>query len=207
MLRNLRHWMIARAKGKAAQFWLCFIAFIENSVFPLPTDILFIPLALLRRDRAYHYAFIASLFSTLGGISGWFLGSFAYETLAHPILTFYGKDESFNAFAQYATPDIMVLLLLSSGFFHLPPIKIITILAGALHFPLIFFIPITLLTRVTRFYFLAWLIQRYGQVLHLYILPRLKWFALAGFITIVGVWALFWLANHLYGFSTPLPYI
>ncbi|MCH4554401.1 hypothetical protein MKW35_17405, partial [Aestuariibaculum sp. L182] len=70
------------AARKSAEVWLAFIAFVESSVFVVPADVLYLPMALARPERAYRYALVATIFSVLGGIAGWFLGHYAYEALA-----------------------------------------------------------------------------------------------------------------------------
>ena len=97
MLRRLYDWTLSLAARKSAEWWLAIIAFVESSVFLVPADVLFLPMALARPDRAYRYAAIATTASVLGGVAGWMLGYFAYETIAKPILEFYGKLEGFEA--------------------------------------------------------------------------------------------------------------
>ena len=90
MLHKLYDWTFSLAARKTAQVWLAVIAFIESSIFLVPADVLFIPMALAKPERAYRFALIATIASTLGGIAGYFLGYLAYETIARPILNFYG---------------------------------------------------------------------------------------------------------------------
>ena len=84
MIRRLYDWTLSLAARKTAQVWLAVIAFVESSIFLIPADVLFLPMALSRPERAYRYALIATLASTLGGIAGYLLGSLAYETAAKP---------------------------------------------------------------------------------------------------------------------------
>ena len=100
MLRKLYDWTLSLAARKTAEAWLAVIAFIESSVFLVPADVLFLPMALARPDRAYRYALIATIASTLGGIAGYLLGYFAYEAVAKPVLAFYGKLDEFRGPAQ-----------------------------------------------------------------------------------------------------------
>ncbi|MDQ9476526.1 DedA family protein, partial [Serratia marcescens] len=79
MLRRLYDWTMSLAARKSAEVWLAFIAFVESSVFVVPADVLYLPMALARPERAYRYALVATIFSVLGGIAGWFLGHYAYE--------------------------------------------------------------------------------------------------------------------------------
>src|SRR3954470_15219333 len=97
MIRNLYDWTLSLAARKTAQVWLAVIPFVESSVFLVPADVLFLPMALSRPERAYRYALVATVASVLGGIAGWMLGYFAYEAIAKPILEFYGKLDEFEA--------------------------------------------------------------------------------------------------------------
>ena len=137
MLRRLYDWTLSLAARKSAEYWLAFIAFIESSIFLVPADVLFLPMALARPDRAYRYAIVATVASVLGGIAGWMLGHYAYETVAKPMLEFYGKLDEFEALTRRRPGNGFILLMLvTSGLAHLPPIKVVTILAGVISFPL-----------------------------------------------------------------------
>ena len=132
MLRRLYDWTLSLAARKSAEWWLAIIAFVESSVFLVPADVLFLPMALSRPDRAYRYALIATAASVLGGIAGWLLGYFAYETIAKPILEFYGKLDEFEALRTSGGLGFILLMLVTSGLAHLPPIKVVTILSGVM---------------------------------------------------------------------------
>ncbi len=173
MLRALYDWTLSLAARKSAEVWLAVIAFIESSVFLVPADVLFLPMALARPARAYRYAGVATIASTLGGIAGYFLGSFAYESLAKPVLAFYGKLESFEALKACTSEDTLVMLLITSGLAHLPPIKVVTILAGVAQVSFVFFVLSCVIARGTRFFALAWALQRYGEPVKSFIENRL----------------------------------
>ena len=175
MLKKLGDWTLSLAGRRSAEYWLAFIAFVESSVFLIPADVLFIPMSLINKEKTYRYAFIASLFSVLGGIAGWLIGHFAYETIAKPVLEFYGKFETFEALRSNTRMEIILLLLITSGISHLPPIKVVTILAGVVGMNIWIFILSAIIARSARFYALAWLISRYGVTVLEYLLPRLKW--------------------------------
>lgn len=173
MLRKLYDWTISLAGRKSAEVWLALIAFVESSVFLVPADVLFLPMALSRPERAYRYALIATIASVLGGILGWYIGYYAYETVARPVLEFYGKYEQFEALRHSTGLGLILLLLITSGLTHLPPIKVVTILAGVLHFPLGLFILSAIIARGIRFFVLAWLLHRYGEPIRDFIEKRL----------------------------------
>ena len=96
MLRKLYDWTMALAARKTAVWWLAFVAFLESSIFLIPADVLFVPMALARPDRAYRYAIVATVASVVGGIAGWYIGYYAFEAVAKPALEFYGKFDAFE---------------------------------------------------------------------------------------------------------------
>src|SRR5215470_12156726 len=96
MIRRLYDWTLSLAARKTAQAWLAVIAFVESSFFLVPADVLFLPMALSRPERAMRYALVATAASVLGGIAGWALGYYAFESVAKPVLAFYGKLDAFE---------------------------------------------------------------------------------------------------------------
>ncbi|MBB3391122.1 membrane protein YqaA with SNARE-associated domain [Rhizobium sp. BK275] len=173
MLRRLYDWTMSLASKKSAEVWLAVIAFVESSVFLVPADVLFLPMALAKPERSYRYAIVATIASVLGGIAGWALGYYAYETVARPVLEFYGKLDQFEQMKSYVTYGTILLLLVTSGLAHLPPIKIVTILSGVIHVSLPLFIVSAIIARGARFLFLAWLLRRYGEPIRHFIEKRL----------------------------------
>jgi membrane protein YqaA with SNARE-associated domain len=193
MLRALYEWTLSLAARKSAEAWLAVIAFIESSVFLVPADVLFLPMALARPERAYRLALVATIASTLGGIAGYFLGYFAYETLAKPVLAFYGKLEAFESLKTCASDETLWLLLATSGLAHLPPIKVVTILAGVAHIGIGIFIVSCIVARGARFFALAWALKRYGEPIRGFIEKRLGLLAGLGAAILIG---LYFAAKH-----------
>jgi membrane protein YqaA with SNARE-associated domain len=142
-------------------------------VFLVPADVLFVPMALARPARAIRYALIATVASTLGGVAGYFIGLYGYQAVARPILEFYGKLDSFEHLRACAGRETTMVMLVTSGLAHLPPIKVVTILAGVIDVGLVFFVVACLLARGARFLALALLIRRYGDPIRLWIEQRL----------------------------------
>jgi membrane protein YqaA with SNARE-associated domain len=180
MLRRLYDWTLSLAARKSAEWWLAFIAFVESSVFLVPADVLYLPMALSRPERAYRYAMIATVASVLGGIAGWYIGYYAYESVAKPVLEFYGKFNEFETLRTGAGMGFILLMLVTSGLAHLPPIKVVTILAGVMHVDIWLFIVSAIIARGARFFFLAWLLRRYGEPIRAFIEERLGLIAGAG---------------------------
>ena len=173
MLKRLYDWTLSLAARKSAEAWLAVIAFVESSVFLVPADVLFVPMALARPDRAVRYALVATFASTLGGIAGYFIGLYGYEAVARPILEFYGKLDPFEHLRSCAGRETTMIMLVTSGLSHLPPIKVVTILAGVIDVGLAFFIISCLIARGARFLALALLIRRYGDPIRVWIEQRL----------------------------------
>ena len=190
MLRKLYHWTMALAARKTAEWWLVVIAFVESSVFLIPADVLYVPMALARPDRAYRYAIVAMVASVLGGIAGWYIGYYAFEAVARPTLEFYGKLDAFEQLRKSTDADLVLLLLITSGISHLPPIKVVTILSGALHVNIWLFIVSAIVARGARFLFLAWLLKRYGEPIRDFIEERLGMLVAFACAALMGMYLL-----------------
>jgi len=189
MLQRLYNWTMALSARKSAEVWLAVIAFVESSIFLVPADVLFLPMALARPERAWRYALVATVSSVLGGIAGWWIGWFAFDAIAAPILEFWGKLDTFNELKAGITFETILLMLLTSGFAHLPPIKVVTILSGAVHVNIWLFIVSALVTRGARFFLLAWLLRRYGEDIRHFIEKRLGKIAMIGAVVLIAAFA------------------
>ena len=188
MLRKLYAWTLSLAGRKAAEAWLALIAFVESSIFLVPADVLFLPMALARPERVYRYAFVATAASVAGGIAGWMLGFYAYESIAKPILAFYGKLDTFEQLKSHVGEEQLNLLLVTSGLAHLPPIKVVTILAGVAHVKLWHFVVSAVIARGLRFYLLAFLLKRYGVTIQAFIEKRLGLILAAVAVVLIGLY-------------------
>jgi membrane protein YqaA with SNARE-associated domain len=190
MLRKLYDWTLSLAARKSAEVWLAVIAFVESSVFLVPADVLFLPMALSQPKRAYRYAAIATIASTLGGIAGYYVGYLAYETFAKPILSFYGKLEAFESLKACTSNETLWILLTTSGLAHLPPIKIVTILAGVAQISLVVFVISCIVARGTRFFAMAWALKRWGEPIRHFIEKRLGLIAGLAAAALIGLYLL-----------------
>jgi membrane protein YqaA with SNARE-associated domain len=190
MLKRLYDWTLALAARKTAEVWLAVIAFVESSVFLVPADVLFLPMALARPARAYRFALVATVASTLGGIAGYFLGLLAYEALAAPMLAFYGKLDDFDRLRQCTGEDTLMILLVTSGLAHLPPIKVVTILAGVAKVSFGFFVLSCVIARGARFFALAWALRRYGEPIRSFIERRLGLIAALAAAALIGLYVI-----------------
>jgi membrane protein YqaA with SNARE-associated domain len=196
MLRRLYDWTLSLAARPWAEAWLAVIAFIESSVFLIPADVLFLPMCLARPDRSYRLAFVATMASTLGGIAGYFLGYYAFQALAAPVLELYGKLDTFDQLRQCTDTGTVALLLVTSGLAHLPPIKVVTILAGVMQVSFLYFVLSCIVARGARFFALGWALKHYGEPIRDFIEKRLG--LLAGLAAAILI-ALYFLAKYLAG--------
>ncbi len=189
MFRRLYDWTLRWSASRHAEKALAVISFTESSCFPIPADVLYIPMVLARPDRAYRLAFVASVTSVLGGVFGWLIGHYAFALLAQPLLEIYGKMEAFNSLKDATGTWTILFLLITSGFSHLPPMKVVTILSGVVSFSLPWFIVAAIVARGGRFYLLAYALKHYGETVVSFIERRFTQIALG----ILGLAGLVWL--------------
>jgi membrane protein YqaA with SNARE-associated domain len=174
MLTRLYDWTIRLAERPSAELWLFIIAFVESSIFLVPAEVLFLPMAIARPERVWRYGLIAALGSILGGVAGWMIGYYAFETVARPVLEFYGKFDEFEAMKGAVSTELIMLFLVTSGAAHLPPLKVVTILAGVLHVNLLVFFIAAVVARGGKFMLLSWLFAKYGVSIRDFIEKRLN---------------------------------
>ena len=191
MLKKLYDWTLSLAARKSAEWWLGFIAFVESSVFVIPAEALLVPMGLARPERAYRYALIVTVGSVLGGIAGWLLGYYAYELVARPVLEFYGSLDKFELLRSSASRDAILLMLITSGVAHLPPMKVVTILSGAAAVDIWLFIGSAIVARGGKFFAIAWLLRRYGEPIRDFIEKRLGLIAFGGVIILIALYFAF----------------
>ncbi|MGX0878517.1 membrane protein YqaA with SNARE-associated domain [Roseovarius sp. MBR-154] len=183
MIRPLYDWTLRMADHRHALWVLACVSFIESSVFPIPPDVLMIPMILARPSRAWLIAGVALASSVLGGMLGYAIGAFAYQEIGQPILTALGKGESMAAFAIRFN-DFGFWAVLTAGVTPFP-YKVITIMSGWTAMPLGVFIATSILARGIRFFLVAALLWKFGTPMRDFIERRL------GLMTILFVLLLF----------------
>jgi membrane protein YqaA with SNARE-associated domain len=193
MLRRLYDWALSLAARKSAEWWLAFIAFVESSVFVIPAEVLFVPMGLARPERVWRYAVIATVGSVAGGVFGWFLGHYAYEYIARPMLEFYGSLAKFEELRSQASGsfEFLVLILVTSSLAHLPPMKVVSIASGAIGVDLWLFVISCVVARGARFALMAWLLRRYGEPIREFIEKRLGLLAAAAAVALILLFVAF----------------
>ncbi len=192
MLRRLYDWTIRMAHHPRALWALAFIAFIESSVFPIPPDVLIIPMILARPNRAWLIACMALLASVLGGMLGYAIGALAYEQLGLPILETLGKSDAVAAFNTRFN-DLGFWAVLTAGVTPFP-YKVITIMSGWTGMPLATFIITSIIARGLRFFIVAWLLWKYGAPIRDFIEKRL---GLLSILFVVLLFAGFYVVKFL----------
>lgn len=171
MIRNLYDWVLRLADHPNALWFLAAIAFIESSVFPIPPDVLMIPMIIARPSRAWLIAGVALVASVLGGLLGYAIGALAFDTLGQPILAMLGKAD---AMAEFNTRfnDLGFWAVLGAGITPFP-FKVITIMSGWTGMPLGTFIVTSILARGIRFFVVAGLLWQFGAPIRDFIERRL----------------------------------
>lgn len=171
MIKSLYNWTIRMADHPHALWVLAAVAFIESSVFPIPPDVIMIPMILARPSRAWLIAGVALVASVLGGMLGYAIGAFAYETIGEPILASLGKAD---AMAEFSTRfnDLGFWAVLTAGVTPFP-YKVITIMSGWTGMPLATFIATSILARGLRFFIVAGLLWKFGAPIRDFIEKRL----------------------------------
>jgi membrane protein YqaA with SNARE-associated domain len=190
MLHRLTQRLHAAAQSPHAESVLALVAFMESSFFPVPAEVIMVPMCLTNPARSLRYATIATVASVLGGIFGWMIGHFLFDLLAAPLLTFWHSMPAFEALKAETGTLMILVLLITSGAAHLPPMKIVTILAGAVGFNLGLFILAAIVARGAKFFVLGWAIQRYGAPIAEALTKRMALVALGvivALIVIIGV--------------------
>ncbi|WP_170399149.1 YqaA family protein [Ruegeria arenilitoris] len=171
MLRSLYDWTIRLAEHPHALWALAFVAFIESSVFPIPPDVLMIPMILARPSRAWLIATVALVASVLGGLLGYAIGAFFYESIGQPILESMGKAHAMEEFNTRFN-DFGFWAVLGAGVTPFP-YKVITIMSGWTGMPLGTFIATSILARALRFFVVAGLLWGFGEPIRAFIEKRL----------------------------------
>ena len=188
MFRRLLDWTLAWAGSRHAAGALAAVSFVESSVFPLPAEVLFLPMCMARPDRTLRYAGIATLASVAGGIFGWLIGYYFFDLIALPILQFYNGVAAFDQLKAATGSGTILILLVTSGIAHLPPMKVVTILSGVVGFSLPLFILSAILARGLKFFLLGWALKTYGPALANLIQRRFAAIALVALVALAAIW-------------------
>jgi membrane protein YqaA with SNARE-associated domain len=184
MLRRLYDWCIASADKPYAIWLLGIVSFAESSFFPVPPDVMLIPMSLARPQKAWFYALVCTVTSVVGGVLGYAIGALLYDSVGGWIIQLYGYGEKVEQFrAAYAEYGAWIILL--KGFTPIP-YKLVTITSGFAAYSLPLFILFSVITRGARFYLLAFLLNRYGPSARAIIEERLGFWTAVFAIGLIG---------------------
>jgi len=171
MLRRLYDWTMALAAHRRADHALAFISFIESSVFPIPPDVLLMPMVLARRDKAWYLATVCTLASVAGALLGYGLGYFAFETVGRPIFEAYGYMAQFQEFqSAFNKWGSWLVFVFGVSFF---PFKVITIASGVTQLNIVTFLLASVLSRALRFFLVTALLWKFGEPIRTFVEKRL----------------------------------
>ena len=173
MIKRLYNNTMALAAHSQAIYFLALISFIEASFFPIPPDVMLIPMVLMNPSRAWFFALIATVFSVLGGIFGYLIGAFSYEQFAQPILYTLGKEAEMANFSEKYN-EIGLWAVITAGVSPIP-FKVITIMSGATNLNFVIFVGASLVSRGIRFFIVAGLLNFYGHEIKGFIERYLNW--------------------------------
>jgi membrane protein YqaA with SNARE-associated domain len=184
MLRRLYDWCIAAADKPYASWLIVAVSFAESSFFPVPPDVMLIPMSLARPDKAYRYALLCTIASVAGGVVGYMIGALLYESVGQWIIHLYGYGDRVEQFrAAYAQWGAWIILL--KGLTPIP-YKLVTITSGFAGYNFFWFVVLSVLTRGARFFVLAFLLHRYGATAREIIEKRLGLWTAIGAAALVG---------------------
>mgnify|MGYP001226578272 FL=1 len=189
------------AAHKSSKYYLAIVSFIESSFFPIPPDVMIIPMVISKKNNFFKIFLIATIFSVLGGILGYFIGAFFFD-LGMEVMTFYGyenklynlKKNLINSEGFYAWLGILFL----AGFTPLP-YKVFTVSSGLIGFNILIFILISLISRGLRFFIVSYLSYKFGDLFTQFMEKHgSKWFTIIG-ILIVAIGIVIYLISKFYG--------
>ncbi|UYN95936.1 MAG: DedA family protein [Enhydrobacter sp.] len=184
MLRRLYDWVIRLAGHPKAVPAMGVVSFAESSFFPIPPDVMLIPMVLANRSKAFTIATVCTVTSVLGGLFGYAIGYYFFETIGAWVVHAYhleaGMEKFRQGFDEYGTWIILIKGLTPI------PYKLVTIASGAAHFDLFTFVWASIVTRGARFFIVAALLWKYGEPIRSFIEERFTLVSWAFLIALVG---------------------
>ena len=184
MFRKLYDWTLRMAGHRHAIRYMGAVSFAESSFFPIPPDVMVVPMIIARRDQAYWIAAVCTVTSVLGAMLGYAIGAFFWEAAGPWLAHYIGlTDQVRHYFVEYG-----VAIILLKGFTPIP-FKLVTIASGLFHFNFPLFVLLATITRAARFFIIAALLKRFGEPVQVFIEKRLNLFAWGFLILLVGGFA------------------
>ena len=188
MFKELYNKTIQLAGHRKSKSILGFMSFIESFIFPIPPDVLIIPMTIARKNEWIKIAFIATLGSVLGACLGYFIGYVFFNEIGLRIFEIYGVDNTSFLKEKVSSEGGVIawITLLAIAGFSPVPFKLLTITSGFIHFNLFYFIIISLLTRGSRFFLIAFLIGNFGHTMKKIIEKKLLKFSILASAILIG---------------------
>ena len=185
MLKRIYDWCIGAADKPYALWILAAVAFAESSFFPVPPDIMLLPMSVAQPKRAWLFAAVCTAASVVGGVLGYAIGALLYDSVGHWLITLYGLGDKVETFrASYAEWGSLIILL--KGLTPIP-YKLVTITSGFAGYNIWLFILFSIITRGGRFFIAAVLLNRYGEWIRARVEEHLGlWVALGAAVLVLG---------------------
>ena len=183
-VRKIYDSVIHLSSDRHALAWLFAISFIESSFFPIPPDIMLIPMILATPKKAWKIAGVCTIASVIGAYLGYIIGFYFFELIAEPLLEFYGYLEKFNEFKNLYS-EYGAWIVFGAGITPFP-YKIITIASGVVQLNLVVFTIASIIARGLRFFVIAWLLKAYGEKMRTFIEKNLGWLSVLFLILLIG---------------------
>lgn len=180
--------MLSLSAKDHAMLFLFLVAFAESSFFPIPPDVMIIPMVLATPQKAWKIAGLATFASVIGGYFGYIIGSCFFDLIAKPLLEMYNALDQFKEFEHYYHL-YGAWIVFGAGITPFP-YKIITIASGVVHLDLFIFTIASILARGIRFFLVAWLLKKYGAPMKVFIEKNLGWLSVLFLILFIGSFAL-----------------
>ncbi|RYD66819.1 MAG: DedA family protein [Sphingomonadales bacterium] len=187
MFRAMYDWVLRMAHHRHALRSLAAVSFAESSFFPIPPDVMMVPMVLARREQAYLIATVCTVASVLGGIFGYFIGYYLMESIGQWLIQLYHMESRIETL-RHGYEQYGAAIILLKGLTPIP-FKLVTIASGLFHFNFALFVILATITRAARFFIIAALLKRYGEPVQAFIEKRLNLFAWLFLALLVGGFA------------------
>jgi membrane protein YqaA with SNARE-associated domain len=184
MLKRVYGWLMQLAGHRHALWFLAAVSFIESSVFPIPPDVMLIPMVLAARQKAWRYATVATLSSVVGGWLGYAIGYWLYPVIGEPIIAFYHLQDTFAHFQGWFAAN-GAWVIIAKGWTPIP-FKLITITAGFSHLDPLAFTLASIVSRSIRFFLVTGLLWKYGEPIRIFVEKRLTLVTTGFVVALVG---------------------
>ena len=186
------------AAHKSSKMFLAIISFAESSFFPIPPDVMIVPMIIAKKNDYLKIFLIATFFSTLGGVLGYFIGSYSLD-IGMSVVEFYGYEDKVLSLKENLTKGtglyIWLATLFLAGFTPLP-FKVFTITSGMIGFNLFIFFFICLISRGLRFFIVSYLSFKFGDTFDKFMQTKAaKWFAITGILIVIVIGAIYFLVK------------